>query len=281
VIRTFNIVVLHLALATSFGAVNAYTNPRHKDSAAKVKGVKSIKKVRNHASYSELRHEILGIIGGATKKIWLVTPYLTDGEIATSLFMAKYRKLDVKVLLGRKNANKYLSRLGFLKRQNVPVFLAPEGFGFVDSTAILSDDRLVLVNGSLNFKASKFKFVSKEGTNQQVEQFEKQFKAATAKQIPAIPRPTPYVGRPGRYTNIYRPGTKVKSHKEQDKNRSGTSGSVTRSYSRQPSLGAQNPDGSYNYNRKRPDKSGPGMPNRLPKETIQQKKLKEQFRKNR
>lgn len=266
----------------AFGVLGT-ASPRHKDSSARVYNVDRIKPVREHASFSDLRHEVLGLIGGATKRVWLVTPYLTDGEIATSIFMAKYRKLNVKVLLGRKNANKYLSRLSFLKRQNVDVFLKPEGFGGISTTAILSDDRLVFVNGSLNYKQSKFKFVSREGSSSQRKDFIKQFKAATDQKIPAIPRPTPYVGRPGRFTNVYQNGKAVRSHREEKSKRS-YSGGQPSSKPRQayrPKLDPIETDGSYNYNRKDPDKSGPGMPRKLPKKTIQQKKFKEQLRKNR
>src|SRR4051812_1521271 len=66
---------------------------------------------RRFESFSDLRNEVLDYISGATQRIWLVTPYLTDGEIVSALYVAQYRKLDVKVLLGRGKANSYMSRL--------------------------------------------------------------------------------------------------------------------------------------------------------------------------
>ena len=44
------------------------------------------------ANFDELRHNILELIGSGRKRIWLLTDYLGDSEIASALFLANYRK---------------------------------------------------------------------------------------------------------------------------------------------------------------------------------------------
>ena len=78
--------------------------------------------------FSALRHRLLETIAGARQRVWLTSEYLTDGEIVTALYLAHYRKLDVKVLLGRVKAQSPLSRLNYLKQQKVPVWLLPDSF---------------------------------------------------------------------------------------------------------------------------------------------------------
>src|SRR5688572_28404829 len=81
--------------------------------------------VISFTTFAELRAYMLDAISGASKRIWLTTDYLTDGEIVSALYVARYRKLDVQVLFGRAKANFYMSRLAYLKNQNIPVFLQP------------------------------------------------------------------------------------------------------------------------------------------------------------
>jgi hypothetical protein len=263
--------------AMSYGTeIFSYSSPRHKYSKASVPSVEGIETKRHHENFSELRYEILSIIGGATKRLWISTPYLTDGEIASSLFMAKYRKLDVKVLLGRAKANGYMSRLGFLKKQNVPVNLMPRDFKFRLDTWILSDDRLVRINSNLDMKSSKHRYLSEENSQDRTKSFIKAFAVATNKKIPAIPRPTPYVGRPGRFNNVYSPGGGSNSSRT-----SRSPAAYSSPSAQQAAPEAMRADGSYNYNFKRPEAAPEGMPKKLPAQTIQQKKFREQFKNQR
>src|SRR5262249_22068141 len=55
-------------------------------------------RVSDFDSFGKLRLEVLNLIGQSKTRIWLTTDYLTDGEIVSALFVARYRKLDVKVL---------------------------------------------------------------------------------------------------------------------------------------------------------------------------------------
>jgi len=101
------------------------------------------------ANFDDLRHNILELIGSGRKRVWLLTDYLTDGEIATALFLAKYRNLDTKVYLGREKLNASGSRLPYLRGQGVPAYLRPRT-GYTTPTLLFVDQRLYAFTRDLN-----------------------------------------------------------------------------------------------------------------------------------
>lgn len=150
-------------------------------------------------SFSALRHEVLDFMSAAKERIWLSTGYLTDGEIVSALFIAKFRKIDVQILLGRQNANAYMSRLNYLKRQKIAVFLQPSDFSTKTSTAILRDNDLVFIDGDLNFLVKNQRFTLTPASADAKAAFENSYAIAAGKKTPANARPTPLVGRPGMF----------------------------------------------------------------------------------
>jgi hypothetical protein len=204
-------------------------------------------------SFSELRAEVLNLIGATSKRLWLTTDYLTDGEIVTALYVAQYRKIDVRVLLGRAKASSYMSRLSYLKNQNIQVFLRPDGFKPQTATTILSDDKLIEIDGELDFmsKYKKFNLTLAEPTSAQA--YATAFGTAAAQQIPANQRALPLVGRqrtpwPSADTPAA-PVTPVKS----------------RLPASEPQIDSSDEQAAYIYNRKpmpRPD----GVATKLPKD---------------
>ncbi len=101
----------------------------------------------NH--FKELQAKVLSAIGSAKRSIRLITDFLTDGEISSALYLAKYRKLDVKVYLGSQKVNQYLSRVNFLKQQGISVNLRPR-LAVNDPTMLLVDHRLYRISRDLN-----------------------------------------------------------------------------------------------------------------------------------
>ncbi len=149
-------------------------------------------------NFSDLRAEVLDVIGAATGRIWIVTDYLTDGETVSALYIAQYRKLDVKVLLGRSKANHYMSRLNYLKNQNIPVYLKPDNFKIPGggATAIIADGTLVTVDGELDFLAKYKKFNLAYGAPAETPTALAAFAEALNAKVPAIPHQMPLVGKP-------------------------------------------------------------------------------------
>ena len=197
-------------------------------------------------SFSDLRHDILNVIGKATKRIHLATYYLTDGEIVTALYLAKYRKVDVKVFLGFQKANHYMSRLAYLKRQKIPAFLAPRTFPLKRNTIILIDDEVYTSDSDLDFKTLKRSFRFNRVPDTSKNKFIMAFQGSLKSPTPAKLRPRLRVGRanPNPNRRIYRPAPT---------------------------------DGTYDYDRHNQPRTAPaGIPTRLPAKTKHQLKQMKQ-----
>ncbi len=237
--------------------VLAPSAPRSRESAAQVVTPKSnLAPTEEFSAFSHLRSEVLNTIAGAGRRVWLVTDYLTDGDIVSALYIAKYRHLDVTVLLGRSKANAYMSRLSYLKSQDIPVYLAPSSWTFPDSTAILADDRLISINGSLDFMNPQSRYLLKQLTDRERQSFIEQFSAAANQKVPAVAAPSLDAGRP-----TWRPRSTTSTARVPARE-----DAITTTYSGES-------DGTFNYNRVRHPREAPGgMPRKLPSQTILQKK---------
>lgn len=214
-------------------------------------------------SFANLRNEVLTAIGGATQRIMLTTDFLSDGEIVTALYIAQYRKISVTVLLGKAKANSYMSRLNYLKAQNIPVFIKPARFSPSAPTIMLVDQNLYIVNGELDFLAKYRSFEIRYGSEQEKEQYMKSFADATQQAIPAIPHQTPMVGRPNlsRRAPAYSPSKPA-----------GNIDGVEDSQAIQ--AGGQQEGDSFRYFND-PKARPANVPDKLPKTTIWQKKARE------
>jgi hypothetical protein len=160
---------------------------------------------RTFESFADLRNELLNDMGGATHRLWLVTDFLTDGELVSALYVAQYRKLDVQVLLGRAKANHYMSRLNYLKNQNIPAYLKPETLKPSRPTAILCDDKLYLVDGELDFMAKYKKYTVDILEGPEASSFAAAFAAAANLKLPAVAHQLPLVGKAGGRGRVYVP----------------------------------------------------------------------------
>jgi hypothetical protein len=183
----------------------------------------------------------------------LTTDYLTDGEIVTALYVAQYRKIDVRVLLGRAKASSYMSRLSYLKNQNIQVYLRPDGFKPQTATTILSDDKLIEIDGELDFmsKYKKFNLTLAEPASAQA--YATAFGTAAAQQIPANQRALPLVGR------------QRTPWPSADSSAAPTTPVRSRLPAPEPHIDSSDEQAAYIYNRKpmpRPD----GVATKLPKE---------------
>jgi len=156
-------------------------------------------------SFAELRATLLNAIGGATKRVWISTSYLTDGELVSSLYVAQYRKVDVAVLLGRSQANAYMSRLNYLKNQNLPVFLRPEKRPG-PASQVLCDDQLYELDGELDFMTRYKRFTLTRADSATAAAFTKNFATDINKRVPAIAARVPLVGHVNPNTATMRNG---------------------------------------------------------------------------
>lgn len=144
--------------------------------------------------FPELRNEVLKLIAKAKQRVWLATDYLSDGEIVTALYLARYRNLDVQVLLGKKRATEYLSRLHDLKKNETPVFLQPEGLFDANTSALVIDQDCFRINAPLDYRLDTSAFQMKRVRPSDGEGFIAAFQEAIGK-VPAYAKPMPLVGR--------------------------------------------------------------------------------------
>ena len=196
-------------------------------------------------NFKSLRSKVLNLIGSSRKRVILVSDFLTDGDISSALYIAKYRKVKVNVLLNKKKANKYLSRVRFLNQQGIPVSYRPRNISIKNPTLLLVDNRLYKISRDLDVLrpdiSSTMVQASPKGLNIFLKSLIKIFK--NHKGIRTTPLPK--VGRPRR-----------------------NQGYTTRT--RKPYKG--NRDGSYNYDRSRPSPRPNNVRATLPKSTVFQKK---------
>ena len=234
--------------------------------------------------FSGLRSEVLSMIGGATKRVWIATDFLTDGEIVSSLYIAQYRKVQINVLLGRDRATNILSRLSYLKQVNIPVALRPRGFYSKSPTILLVDDNLISLNANLDYMTKLPKFRMAALSPDDVGAFESAFQAAASNTAPDA-RPLPQVGRAGGRQSRAKQGS---AYNAPIQTNTITTDRIDNLPSAQtepqgepareaPPSGTLSPDGTYRY-RPVKDKPTKGIATKLPKNTISQERQRERDR---
>ncbi|MEZ4743467.1 MAG: hypothetical protein R3B45_13660 [Bdellovibrionota bacterium] len=139
--------------------------------------------------FDELRTELINMISEATTRVWLSSNFLSDGDLVSALYIAKYRKLDVHVLLGRKKAANYMSRLRFLKTQSIPVFLMPANFPQYGQSALLVDEKFISINSELDFMVKKKGFTITYGNSSRSSAYMGAFANATNLTKPSPTKP--------------------------------------------------------------------------------------------
>lgn len=209
-------------------------------------------------SFPDVRDELLKLITKAKRRVWLATDFLTDGEIVTALYLAKYRGLDVQVLLGRERANEYLSRLHYLKKQDTRVSLKPADFASPGPTALLIDRDLIVLDADLDFRTRATAFALRSVGPREAQAFADRF-AENSGKLPAVAPDMPLVGR----ANTGRRAAPWLPPRSSDAPPT-IPAAVPFMPMRPTYVGEQ--DGSFNYNKNRnPQKPGSGIPRTLPK----------------
>ncbi len=101
-------------------------------------------------SYGVFRDLLLESVQKARTRVLVVTPQIFDGDVASALFSAKLRGLNVRVVLDPKKSRGYLSRHTYLMENNVEISMTP----LVNSnrnwkTLLVVDDGVWAVSASL------------------------------------------------------------------------------------------------------------------------------------
>ncbi|MGE0171978.1 MAG: hypothetical protein AB7T49_04305 [Oligoflexales bacterium] len=160
--------------------------------------------VKTYVDFTVMRDDLLNLIGKGKQKVWLATDYLTDGNVVTALYLAKYKEVDVKVLLDGAKANQYMSRLPFLQKHNTPVFIKPPNSLPSAPTLLIIDKETYRLDTELNFMTKQTQFSLIQQSPKKSKELIAAFTEALESPIKAIAKPIPAVGRPSpqnRWTN--------------------------------------------------------------------------------
>lgn len=233
--------------------------------------------VSTFTDFVALRTELLSMIGGSSKRVLLCTDFLTDADIVSSLYIAQYRKVDIKVLLGREKSNHILSRLNYLQQVNIQTSLRPRDFYSPFNTVLLIDDRLITVNSNLDYmtKVKNLSVTTRPAT--EIAAFDAAFHQAMSGQAAPQSAPLPRVGRhrPSPQRNQTTPprGTPIKTEDtaSQAPEQDSTTNTPTKQLEMQPQKGA------YRYTTVK-DKPQNGIATKLPRTTISQERERERER---
>jgi hypothetical protein len=129
-------------------------------------------------TYAAAKARIQEFIGNAQKTIYLRTKLLTDGDLVMSLYVAKYRGVDTKVILGAQSANVYLSRYRDLLRQGVAIQLKNANWAY--PTSLIVDGKLFEWNVPLDDRVKSKSFEMIEGNDVVGEVVLKDFSVASS-----------------------------------------------------------------------------------------------------
>ena len=238
------------------------------------------------ADFPAIRAELLSMIGGATKRVLLVTDFLTDADIVSSLYIAQYRKVEIHVLLGKDKATNILSRLSYLQQVNIQTSIRPRDFYPRLNTILLIDDRLISVNSNLDYMVRTKNLAINQLPTTEITAFEAAFRRAMAGQAAPEPKPMPKVGhaRPqvtSRPQEAMSQGTPIQTGNiklpAKESSSSPPPQNATPDDQTAKRLDKSLTGGTYRY-RAVKDKPHSGIPTKLPRTTISQDRERDRQR---
>jgi len=221
--------------------------------------------IRAFSSFKDARIEFLNLMGLAQKRIWLAADFLSDGEIVAALYLAKYRNVDVQVVLGRGRMNHPMSRASTLRRQNIPVYGRPGSFPFKSQTALMIDNELYVLDHDLDYRSTRPYLTLKGQRPHDITQYQESFAAVIQQPVPTQPAPS---------SGGYRPSDRAPAPRPV---RGPVAGAKNPSKNTRPDY-TGSPDGVYNYNYSKSNRSWKapeGVVRRLPKSTVFELKQKQ------
>lgn len=114
--------------------------------------------VQRFDNFVKLRDSIIDKIANSKKMVWLISSFMSDYDISLALYIAAFRKVDVRVVLGRERLQSPLSQYRYLKAQKIAVRFT-SGIG---ATVLICDQRMYRFNGDLDFLTERRVFVLRE-----------------------------------------------------------------------------------------------------------------------
>jgi hypothetical protein len=271
-------------ILTAFGLIAAITVFEPGMTSAQTPGADAASQQSQFDDFRALRADLTAQIGGAGKRVWIITDFMTDADIVSSLYIAQYRKVQIKVMLGKEKAANILSRLNYLRQVNIPTGIRPRALLPGHSTVIVIDDNAFSISTPLDYMTKVKKLTKSKLPAGDFAVLESAFQSLDQNAPLPEATPLPQVGRAAKRhkspaqepTATGRPiqTGQAQPLPEPEQPRSGAS--KTGDSGDKPS-GTLMSNGSYRY-RATKDKPSNGIPTKLPKTTIFQQREMERRR---
>lgn len=124
-------------------------------------------------SYEGLGHRLMGLIGSSQKRVWIKTTYLTDQHLVTGLKLAKFRGVDIRVILDSKKARYYMSRYRDLLKDGISTKITKGKWS--NPTSILVDGKIYSLSIPLNSKVTTRFITMRPAPSSSIAMFERDF----------------------------------------------------------------------------------------------------------
>ena len=131
---------------------------------------------KNFSTYKELKVYLIELISQAKERVYISTDLFADPDMATSLFVAKFKKRDVLVVLDPKRTSDYRSKVSFFLDNGISVYAREKSFHTKYKTLLIIDKNMYTYKSSLMLETkdnySLIEFLN-FNLNSVVEEFEK------------------------------------------------------------------------------------------------------------
>lgn len=131
---------------------------------------------RKFSDFEGLRDALLTEIAAAKQRVWLISEFVSDHDIALSLYLAKFRKLDVQVIIGRERRAGFLSQHRYLASRQVPIKIMA---GVYRPTLLVCDQKVLRINSDLDFLSEQRSFTILRVQAKHFKQFDSLLKNAS------------------------------------------------------------------------------------------------------
>lgn len=104
---------------------------------------------KNFSTYKELKVYLIELISQAKERVYISTDLFADPDMAASLFVAKFKKRDVIVVLDPKRASDYRSKVSFFLDNGISVYAREKSFHTKYKTLLIIDKNMYTYRSSL------------------------------------------------------------------------------------------------------------------------------------
>lgn len=96
---------------------------------------------KTYSNYLDLQQHVLELMRSAKRRIWLTSRYLNDDEVVLGLYVARYRRVDIRVGVSKSQAMSRGSKYQALKNENIHIRLLNLKESTSSPSSLVVDDK--------------------------------------------------------------------------------------------------------------------------------------------